>query len=109
MALIAIRSDGVGAAPALQTPEQFIGFRVGTDNKLVHWEKVVEYMRLAAASSDRVRFRELGRTSRGNPLIVLEIASADTLKNLERFKQLERRLYFQNGAPTPRERDEIFR
>ena len=109
MALIAIRTDGVGAAPALQTPEQFIGFRVGADNKLAHWEKVVEYMRLAAASSDRVRFRELGRTSRGNPLIVLEIASADTLKNLERFKQLERRLYFQNGAPTPRERDEIFR
>ena len=52
----------VAAADALQTPEQFLGFKVGTDNKLVRWDKIVEYMKLAAANSDRVRFRELGKT-----------------------------------------------
>jgi hypothetical protein len=66
-------------------------------------------MKLAAAGSDRVRYRELGRTNHDNPLIALEIASPDTLKNLEHYKQLERKLYFQNGAPSTRERDEIFR
>src|SRR5579862_6526361 len=96
-------------AAAVQTPEQFLGFKVGADNKLVRWDKIVEYMKLAAASSDRVRFRELGPTSNGNPFIALEIASRDTLKNLDRYKQLERKLYFQGGAPTDAERDEIFR
>jgi hypothetical protein len=66
-------------------------------------------MKLAAAGSDRVRYRELGRTNHDNPLIALEISSSDTLKNLDRYKQLERKLYFQNGVPAPRERDEIFR
>src|SRR6185436_6257278 len=33
----------------------------------------------------------------------------DTLKNLDRYKQLERKLYFQGGTPTDAERDEIFR
>ncbi|MQA31454.1 MAG: hypothetical protein GEU82_16735 [Luteitalea sp.] len=31
------------------------------------------------------------------------------MKNLDRYKQLERKLYFQGGAPSARERDEIFR
>src|SRR5262249_43106255 len=97
------------AAATLQTPEQFVGHRVGADNKLIRWDKIVEYMKLAAASSDRVRFRELGKTSSNNPFILLEISSPDTLKNLDRYKQLERRLYFQGGAPTDSERDEIFR
>ncbi len=102
-------SVAVKAAPALQSPEQFIGFKVGADNKLARWDRIVEYMKHAAGGSDRVRYRELGKTTSGNPLVVLEIASADTLKNLDRYKQLERRLYFQNGAPGARERDEIFR
>jgi hypothetical protein len=97
------------AAGTLQTPEQFLGFRVGADNKLARWDKIVDYMKLAAASSDRVRFRELGKTSNANPFIVLEISAPDTLKNLDRYKQLERKLYFQGGAPNDAERDEIFR
>src|SRR5258706_15283980 len=97
------------AAGTLQTPEQFLGFKVGTDNKLIRWDKIVDYMKLAAANSDRVRFRELGKTSDNNPFIALEISAPDTLKNLDRYKQLERKLYFQGGAPTEGERDEIFR
>ncbi len=98
-----------GRGPVAPAPEQFIGFKVGADNKLARWDKIVEYMKLVAAGSDRVRFRELGKTSQGNPFIALEIASPETLKNLDRYKQLERRLYFQNGAPSARDRDEIFR
>src|SRR5262247_1988855 len=93
----------------LQTPEQFLGFRVGEDKKLVRWDKIVEYMQTAAAESDRVRFRNLGPTTLNNPFILLEISSHDNLKNIERYKNLERKLYFQGGAPTAAERDEIFR
>src|SRR5215471_13002152 len=97
------------AAGTLQTPEQYLGFKVGADNKLVRWDKIVDYMKLAAANSDRVRFRELGKTSSGNPFIALEISAPETLKNLDRYKRLEQKLYFQGGAPTDAERDEIFR
>jgi hypothetical protein len=96
------------AASSLQTPEQFLGFRVGADNKLVRWDKIVDYMKLAASDSDRVRFRELGKTSDGNPFVALEISAPETLKNLDHYKQLERKLYFQGGTPSDAERDEIF-
>jgi len=99
----------VHAAGSLQSPEQFLGHKVGADDKLARWDKIVDYMKLAAANSDRVRFRELGKTSSGNPFIALEISAPDTLKNLDRYKRLEKKLYFQGGAPTDAERDEIFR
>jgi hypothetical protein len=99
----------VVAAATLQSPDQFIGFRLGADNKLVRWDSIVAYMKLAAANSDRVRYRELGPSSSGNPFIAIEIGSAETIRNLDRYKELQRKLYFQGGAPSQRERDEIFR
>ena len=66
-------------------------------------------MQKVANETDRVRFRNLGPTTLGNPFIMLEISSAENLRNLDRYKALERKLYFQGGAPTDAERDEIFR
>src|SRR3977135_3205779 len=109
LALAAAATPAAAAARRLRSAEQFLGVRIGADNKLARWDKIVEYMKLAAASSDRVRFRELGKTSSGNPFIALEISAPDTLKNVDRYKQLEQKLYFQGGAPTDAERDEIFR
>src|SRR4051812_8778885 len=106
--LLALGLTAGGQTPALQSPEQYFGFRIGSDNKLARWDKIVDYMKLVSQTSDRVRFRELGKSTNGNPFIALEIASADTLKNLDRYKRLERKLYFQGGAPTEAERDEIF-
>jgi hypothetical protein len=97
------------ASAQIPTPEKFLGFRVGEDKKLARWDKIVEYMNIIARNSDRVRLRELGKTTENNPFLLLEIASPETLKNLDHYKQLERKLYFQGGAPTDAERDEIFR
>ena len=44
-----------GAQQAVPAPEQFFGFRMGTDNKLARWDKIVEYFQQISASSDRVR------------------------------------------------------
>src|SRR6516165_5855117 len=99
----------IAAHGAIQSPEQYFGFRIGTDKKLVRWDKIVEYMQMVAANSDRVRFRNLGPTTSGNPFVLMEISSAENLRSLDRIKALERKLYFQGGAPTDTERDEIFR
>src|SRR4051812_8980265 len=108
LALAVLLLAAPSAQQAVPAPEQFFGFRMGTDNKLARWDKIVDYVKQVSETSDRVRFRELGKSTNGNPFIALEIASPDTLKNLDRYKQLERKLYFQGGAPTDRERDEIF-
>ena len=107
--LIASLALALSAHAAVQPPEQYFGFRIGADKKLVRWDKIVDYMQMVAANSGRVRFRNLGPTTSGNPFVLMEISSAENLRNLDRIKALERKLYFQGGAPTDAERDEIFR
>jgi hypothetical protein len=104
-------STRLAAAPAgpIATPAQFLGFGVGADNKLARWDRIVDYMRLVAAGSPRVKVRDLGSTTQGHPFITVEISAPETIAKLEHFKELERKLYFQGGAPTSAERDEIFR
>ena len=73
--------------PASPRPEQFFGFRIGTDNKLARWD---------GSSSTCARWtrraigplRELGKSTNDNPFVALEISAPDTLKNLDRYKQL---------------------
>lgn len=105
---VALPAFSQAANSAIPAPEQFFGFKIGTDKKLARWDKIVEYMQKVAANSDRVRFHNLGPTTNGNPFVMVEISSADTIKNLDHYKELERKLYFQGGAPTDAERDQIF-
>ena len=103
-------TSGVGAAPGgLPTPEQFLGFRVGTDDRIARWDRIVEYLDLAAAGSPRVKVRDLGRSTGGNRFVAVEVAAPETFAALDRFKRLERRLYFQGGPPSEAEREEILR
>ncbi|MBV8820042.1 MAG: hypothetical protein JO022_16885 [Acidobacteriaceae bacterium] len=97
------------AVAEVPTPEQFLGFRVGTEKKLARWDKIVAYFDAVAANSDRVRIRDLGKSTAGNRFVVLEIAAPETLKNLDHYKALERKLYLQGGTPSDAERDEIMR
>ena len=81
---------------------------MGADRKLVRYDALAEYFEKLAAGSGRVRFRNLGLTTGGNRFVMLEISSAANIRNLDHYRELERKLYFQGGAPGPRERDEIF-
>lgn|SRR5579871_31558 len=108
-ACLAVAAFGQSSPPAIPTPEQFFGFRIGTDRKIARYDKILDYLQKVAAGNDRIRLRNLGPTTGGNRLVMLEISSPATIRNLEHFKSLEQRLYFQGGAPTPEEREEIFR
>src|SRR5882724_6099058 len=109
-ALLALATLSTGFLFADVTPpEQYFGHRIGADKKRVRYDKMVEYLDKIAQQSDRVRVRKLGPTTQGNPFVLLEISAPDTLKNLDKYKAMERKLYFQGGAPTDAERDQIFR
>ncbi|MBI1789992.1 MAG: peptidase M14 [Acidobacteria bacterium] len=82
------------AAAPLATPEQFAGFRMGTDKKLVRWDRIVEYLRMAAAASPRIKTEELGKTTNGHPFVLVTIGAPETLADLPRYKATQRRLAY---------------
>jgi hypothetical protein len=107
--IVAAAAARLAIGQPLPTPEQFFGFKIGADRKLARYDKIVDYFRQIAAQSDRVRLRTIGPTTSGNPFVVVEISAPENIRNLDRYKNLERKLYFQGGPPSETEREQIFR
>ncbi|MCS7104391.1 MAG: M14 family metallopeptidase [Thermofilaceae archaeon] len=76
------------------SPEEFFGFRIGEDRKLARWDKIVEYFRVVASCSERVKLLEMGPTSTGNPFIVLIVSSPENLVKLDFYRGISRKLAY---------------
>ncbi len=107
--LVTLVGNRTATGQSVPTPEQFFGFKIGADRKLARYDKIVEYLHKLADQTARVRVETVGPTTQGNPFVIVEVSSEENTRHLDRYKALERKLYFQGGAPTEAERDEIFR
>ncbi len=100
--LLSLAALGITApafAQDMPSPAQQFGHVMGADRKLVGWSGIVDYLRMVDQRSDRVNLHEVGKTTQGRPYILLEISSPETIANLDRYKALQRRLYFQDAKP----------
>ena len=77
---------------SVAAPEDVLGFRPGDDRKLASWAQVVQYFQRLAATSDRVKFAEVGKSTMGRPLVYATISAPENLKRLDEFKDIQRRL-----------------
>jgi murein tripeptide amidase MpaA len=72
----------------ISSPEQYFGFKIGEDKKLVDWPDILLYFQNVASSSDRVLFKELGVSTEGNPFVLAIISSKTNLERLERIREV---------------------
>jgi hypothetical protein len=79
-------------AAQTQTPEQFFGFRPGTDGELARYPKLVEYLQHLARTTDRVKFEVVGKSTMNNDYVLAVISSPQNLAKLDRLTQITRRL-----------------
>src|SRR5947209_11674324 len=107
-ALIFVTSLPFALAAPVPTPESHFGHKIGADRELLDWNKVVSYFQLLAKSSDRIRVAEYGRTADNRPLIVATIAEPETLRKLDRYKEIQRRLA-DTRHTTPAEAEPFFK
>ncbi|REG88071.1 M14 metallopeptidase family protein [Winogradskyella sediminis] len=74
-------SQNVNLNPNIPTPESVIGHQVG-EWHITH-DKLVEYMKALAKSSDRITLKDRGQTFENRPLLLLTITSPENHKNIE--------------------------
>jgi hypothetical protein len=72
----------------LQSPEEFFGFRPGSDGHMIHWDDLVRYYQLLARESNRVQCIDRGPTILGHPFLEVIITSPANGKRLERYREL---------------------
>src|SRR5215203_3244960 len=88
--LIILFSTAIVAQVA--SPQSILGFHPTDDKTIADWTQITNYFSKLDASSPRVAVREIGKTTLGKPMIVAFISSADNLKNLDRYRQLNAKL-----------------
>ena len=81
-----------GQKTALPTPASILGYEPGADRKLPTWKQITDYFTALDKASPRVTTRILGKTTLGRPFLAVFIADSSTLANLDRYKQIQRKL-----------------
>ncbi len=72
--------------PAIPTPEEFLGWQIG-DWHISH-DLLQAYMRVLAASSDRIALVEIGKTYEQRPLLNLIFTTPENHQRLEELREL---------------------
>ncbi|MBM3291274.1 peptidase M14 family protein, partial [Candidatus Bathyarchaeota archaeon] len=78
------------------SPEEFYGFKMGTEKKLVRWDKIVKYF-WHLNNSPCVQVSEIGKTTMGNPFLLACISSPENIKNLEKIRETSLKLSHPEG------------
>ncbi len=97
------------ASQAIPGPEEFFGHRMGAEKKLARWDRIVEYMRRIHEGSDRVAVEEVGKSTNGHPFLFLIISSPDNLRDIERYKDINRRLFDPRTIASDQEAAELIK
>ncbi|MCX6621492.1 MAG: M14 family metallopeptidase, partial [Acidobacteria bacterium] len=82
----------LAAAAPVPTPASHFGTPVDADRVVLDWAKVVSYFQTLEKSSDRIRITEIGKTTGGRPMILATIAAPETLRRLDRYREIQQRL-----------------
>ncbi|MBI1810121.1 MAG: hypothetical protein HYR75_09510 [Gemmatimonadetes bacterium] len=79
-------------AQQIPTPESVLGFPVGADFKLATFEESIAYFKRLAASSNRIKLMDVGKTSEGRTFTVAVISSPENLAQLDRYQAIAQRI-----------------
>ncbi len=105
----AARARRPAAATQVPTPRSVLGFEPGDDRKLADWPTLVRYYQALAAASDRLRYRELGRSTLGAPFIALVVSSPQNLRRLDHYRDVNAKLADPRGLKSAKEGEEALR
>ncbi len=92
-ALMAFVAWSGAAAQTVPTPSDFLKIQVGGDGVLADYHQIVAYWKAVDQLSDRITVEELGPTTEGLPYILAVITSPENQKNLEKYREINNRLY----------------
>ncbi|ARS29351.1 M14 family metallopeptidase [Sphingomonas sp. KC8] len=96
LAAAALASTMLQAAPLLAetvpSPKSVLGQDVASDYYLANYDESLNYFRKLAASSNRIKLVDAGKTTQGREMVYAIISSPENLQKFEHYKEVSRRL-----------------
>ncbi|RZK49070.1 MAG: peptidase [Pedobacter sp.] len=79
-------------AQEVPSPKSHFGFNIGDNYKLANYSQSEAYFKKLAASSDRVKLVDIGKTEEGRSQYMMVITSPENHKNLAKYKEISQKL-----------------
>ena len=95
--LIVLLLASVVTAQTVTSPKQHFGFSIGDDYQLATYTEFQAYWAKLDKESDRMRVQEIGKTAEGRPQLMAIITAPANFKNLDRYKEISRKLALAEG------------
>ncbi|HEX8354630.1 MAG TPA: M14 metallopeptidase family protein, partial [Pyrinomonadaceae bacterium] len=95
-----------GRVPA---PRDVLGFTPGDDRKVADWKQITDYFGRLNARGGRVRVQTVGTSTLGRPVIAAFISSPENIRELDRYREIQRRLADPRLVRDEAERDRLVR
>jgi len=86
------------AQESIPSPEDEFGFRMGADYHLANYQQLMGYWETLADRSDRMVLDTIGTTAEGRPQLMGIITSPENHRNLDRYREISRRLTLADGV-----------
>ena len=82
----------------LTSPQQFFGHEIGADYVLADYRQLADYWRQLDGQSDRMQVVSIGETTEGRPQLMAILTSAGNARDLDRYRDIARRLALAEGV-----------
>ncbi len=78
--------DHLPKVSGVPSPKDVLGYYIGNPKKLTHVAEINRYYRALAAASKNVKVFSAGLTDEGRECLLVAVADADTIRNLDTYK-----------------------
>ncbi|MGI8654117.1 MAG: M14 family metallopeptidase [Pyrinomonadaceae bacterium] len=106
---VAFDSQASVNSQAILSPRAVLGFTPGDDRTIADWSQINNYFARLDKASERVRVEQIGLTTLKRPLIVAFISAPENIRELEKYKIIQRRLSDPRTVASETARDELIR
>lgn len=90
--MVALLLGAASLSAQVPTPESVLGYKPGADFHLASYEDSLGYFRKLAASSNRIKLVNVGKSTQGRDWWIAFISDPANLAQLEHYKEVSRRL-----------------
>jgi hypothetical protein len=91
------------------SPRDVLGFTPGDDRRVADWTQITDYFKRLDRASDRVLVQQVGESTLGRPLIAAFISAPENIRELDRYRDIQRRLADPRLVRDEAERERLIR
>ncbi|MGE0132728.1 MAG: M14 metallopeptidase family protein [Blastocatellales bacterium] len=95
--LVFVAMQTIVFAQSIPTPESVLGHKPGDDFYLATYDESLDYFKKLDAATDKLQLVNVGKTSEGRDWYIALISTADNLRNLEKYREMAKRVALVKG------------